>query len=173
MRQRRLSFICALAAAVLATSPVHAQAPIRTADGEARATPALLDMRAWSVGTGLAAGAGGVELLRRRDLRHGVGLGVGVGGLGARVFATPFEAVGRVHTWVPYASFEALYAPWRWGDLDAPGGIGYAVGLQHWGEDRDWFGDVGIGAAHTRAGAWFGRRTLPVLRVALGRGRPF
>ena len=137
------------------------------------ATPPMMDMRAISVGTGLAAGLAGVEITRRLGLRTGIGFGFGAGGVGGRAFVTPFEAVGRVHTWVPYAAAEAMYAPWRWGSLDAPGGIGATVGLQRWGADGDWFGDVGIGVAQTRDGTWFGRRTLPVVRLAFGSGRPY
>lgn len=131
--------------------------------------PPFLNMRAWSVGTGLSAGLLGAEVARRVSPRWGIALGAGAAGVGGRLFVAPLEGPGRIHTWAPYAAAEFAYAPWRWRRLDGAGAAGYSVGAQRWGGDGGWFFDVGAGAAYVREGAWFGRRTLPTVRVAIGR----
>jgi hypothetical protein len=139
----------------------------------ATASPAFLDMRAWSVGTGLSHGLLGVEVIRRLDIRSAIAVGAGAGGLGARAVVTPFERVGNIHEKLPYLSIEAMYAPWRIGSLDAPGAVGATIGLQWWGGERSPFRDVGVGVMTTRDGTLFGRRVVPTVRFAVGRGRPY
>ena len=161
---------------LLAQLPLTQEPVARNAfrrEAKVTATPAFLDMRAWSVGTGISHGLLGVEIIRRLDIRSAIAVGAGVGGVGARAVVTPFERVGNIHEMLPYLSIEAMYAPWRIGSLDAPGAIGATVGLQWWGGEGSPFRDVGVGVMTTRDGTLFGKRVVPAVRLAFGRGRPY
>lgn len=167
-----------LVAFLMLPQPLLAQGPgesgqLFTDQARATATPAFLDMRAWSVGTGLSHGLLGVEVIRRLDIRYAIAVGAGAGGFGARAVAMPFERVGNIHDRIPYLSIETMYAPWRMGSLDAPGAVGANIGLQWWGGEGSPFRDVGIGVMATRDGTLFGRRVVPTVRFAFGRGRPY
>lgn len=170
---RRLLTLAGCGALWATTVPAQVPSVSARRDVGPVVSPPMMDMRAWSVGTGLSAGLVGAELIRRLNLQTEMGVGVGVGGVGGRLAWLPFEAVGRAHTWIPYAGVEGLYSPWRVRELRARWGGAVGVGVQRWGAESEWFADVGVGVAYAASGTWFNRRALPLARLGVGRGRPF
>lgn len=166
------------AAAQTALRPAPADAPSSALAARASAfVPPVVDNQAITLGVGYTTGGVGVEWLRRAPLDGdggpldlGVGLGGGAGGAGLRLELLYANGENWTFDWSPYASMGIGLSPWRPGPLDATGVWGGEVGVQHWGADGGWFYEAGVGAARTFDGEWAGLRTLPVVRLAVGRG---
>jgi hypothetical protein len=156
-------------AAAQAFSGTEAPAAMAAAD-----SPAIADTWVLSAGAGYTSGWGGVELAHRRffgrqmaaPVNLVIATGAGLAGVGSRVHLE-YYSFGRDWFWSPYLSAGFAYTPWR---RSSSGAWGSELGAQHWGADGGWFFDVGVGVVRVTDGEWFGRRTTPVLRLAVGRG---
>lgn len=127
-------------------------------------TPAVLYPRLTSAGFGLSNGALGVEHASFNSRPIGLGVGIGVAGVGGRVYRDkriPGTRFVEIRT-----AAEFVYAPWRWGPFTASGGVGATLGVHRDGPQAF---EVAAGYAWLRDGTWWGRRALPTVRVTLSR----
>lgn len=136
-------------------------------------SPRIFLDNAWAVGASYSTGLAGAEWLRVAGRHAGLGLGAGATGVGARALWYPGDRYEALF-WRWYVSGGVTYAPWRSGAADrGTNATGAEVGLQHWYQETDWFGDAGLGLIRAGHGDWFGRRVVPVARLTVGRGFGF
>ena len=158
------------ASVAVAQPPALSRAGVRAGHAMAAVSPRMFLNNAWAVGASYTAGLAGAEWLRVAGPRAGLALGAGATGVGARVLWYPSNRYDAMF-WRSYVSAGAAYAAWSSGAAERGStAVGAEVGVQHWYQETDWFLDAALGVAGAVRGEWFGRHTLPVARVTVGRG---